>query len=131
MKKYPDINYNILGISNELPKWNYEFLDELNKCKMALNLSRGKPIKYTSSNRIASLIGNGIYTFIDSKTQFNKIFDEDEVGSYKNYDDLGSKIEFLLSNEKKVNQYGKNGKIKYFKLFNNKIITKNMISKTF
>ena len=98
---------------------------------MALNLSRGKPIKYTSSNRIASLIGNGIYTFIDSKTQFNKIFDEDEVGSYNNYDDLGSKIEFLLSNEKKINQYGKNGKIKYFKLFNNKIITKNMISKTF
>ena len=131
IKKYPDINYNILGISNELPKWNYEFLDELNKCKMALNLSRGKPIKYTSSNRIASLIGNGIYTFIDSKTQFNKIFDEDEVGSYKNYDDLGSKIEFLLSNEKKINQYGKNGKIKYFKLFNSKIITKNMISKTF
>ena len=131
IKKYPDINYNILGISNELPKWNYEFLDELNKCKMALNLSRGKPIKYTSSNRIASLIGNGIYTFIDSKTQFNKIFDEDEVGSYKDYDDLGSKIEFLLSNEKKINQYGKNGKIKYFKLFNNKIITKNMISKTF
>ena len=131
IKKYPDINYNILGISNELPKWNYEFLDELNKCKMALNLSRGKPIKYTSSNRIASLIGNGIYTFIDSKTQFNKIFDEDEVGSYKNFDDLGSKIEFLLSNEKKINQYGKNGKIKYFKLFNNKIITKNMISKTF
>ena len=131
IKKYPDINYNILGISNELPKWNYEFLDELNKCKMALNLSRGNPIKYTSSNRIASLIGNGIYTFIDSKTQFNKIFDEDEVGSYNNYDDLGSKIEFLLSNEKKINQYGKNGKIKYFKLFNNKIITKNMISKTF
>ena len=131
IKKYPDINYNILGISNELPKWNYEFLDELNKCKMALNLSRGKPIKYTSSNRIASLIGNGIYTFIDSKTQFNKIFDEDEVGSYKNSDDLGSKIEFLLSNEKKVNQYGKNGKTKYFKLFNNKIIAKNMISKTF
>ena len=131
IKKYPDINYNILGVSNELPKWNYEFLDELNKCKMALNLSRGKPIKYTSSNRIASLIGNGIYTFIDSKTQFNKIFDEDEVGSYKDYDDLGSKIEFLLSNEKKINQYGKNGKIKYFKLFNNKIITKNMISKTF
>ena len=65
---------------------------------MALNLSRGKPIKYTSSNRIASLIGNGIYTFIDKKTKFNEIFDEDEVGSYNTFDDLGSKIEFLLSN---------------------------------
>ena len=98
---------------------------------MALNLSRGKPIKYTSSNRIASLIGNGIYTFIDKKTKFSEIFDEDEVGSYNTFDDLGSKIEFLLSNEKKINQYGKNGKIKYFKLFNNKIVSNKIISNTF
>ena len=130
IKKFPDINYNILGISNELPKWNYDFLDEINKCKMALNLSRGKPIKFTSSNRIASLIGNGIYTFIDEGTQFNKIFNEDEVGSYKSFNDLGSKIEYMLTNEKKINLYGKNGKNKYFKLFNNTIIAKNIINKT-
>jgi hypothetical protein len=105
-------------------------LAELNKCKMALNLSRGKPIKYTSSNRIASLIGNGIYTFVDSGTQLNKIFNEDEVGVYKTFDDLGTKIEYLLTNERKINQYGKNGKHKYFKLFNNKLIAKNIISKT-
>ena len=130
IKKFPNINYNILGISNELPKWNYDFLNEINKCKMALNLSRGKPIKFTSSNRIASLIGNGIYTFIDEGTQFNKIFNEDEVGSYKSFNDLGSKIEYMLTNEKKINQYGKNGKNKYFKLFNNTIIAKNIINKT-
>tara|TARA_B110000114_G_scaffold62775_1_gene66694 strand:- start:425 stop:2509 length:2085 start_codon:yes stop_codon:yes gene_type:complete len=130
IKKFPNINYNILGISNELPKWNYDFLNEINKCKMALNLSRGKPIKFTSSNRIASLIGNGIYTFIDEGTQFNKIFNEDEVGSYKSYNDLGSKIEYMLTNEKKINLYGKNGKNKYFKLFNNTIVAKNIINKT-
>ena len=130
IKKFPNINYNILGIANELPKWNYDFLDEISKCKMALNLSRGKPIKFTSSNRIASLIGNGIYTFIDEGTQFNKIFNEDEVGSYKTFEDLGNKIEYMLTNEKKINQYGKNGKNKYFKLFNNTIITKDIIDKT-
>ena len=119
-----------MGISNELPKWNYDFLSELNKCKMALNLSRGKPIKYTSSNRIASLIGNGIYTFVDLGTQLNKIFNEDEVGTYKTFDDLGSKVEYLLTNERKINQYGKNGKQKYFKLFNNKKIANDMILKT-
>ena len=60
-----------------------------------------------------------------------EIFDEDEVGSYNTFDDLGSKIEFLLSNEKKINQYGKNGKMKYFKLFNNKIVSNKIISNTF
>ena len=131
INNYSNINYNILGISNESPKWNYNYYNELIKCKMALNLSRGKPLKFTSSNRIASLIGNGIYTFIDQGTQFNKIFNEDEAGSYKNVDDLGAKIEYLLTNEDKINEYGKNGKAKYFKLFNNKIISKNIINKTF
>ena len=131
MNKYPNIKYNILGISNELPKWNYNFYEELIKCKMSLNLSRGKPLKYTSSNRIAALIGNGIFTFIDEQTKFKEFFNENEVGFYKNLDDLGNKIEFMLSNPKKIDQYGKNGKSKYFKLFNNQRIAKNIIDNTF
>ncbi len=131
MKKYPRVNYNILGISNEEPKWNYNYYNELSKCKMALNLSRGLPIKLTSSNRIASLIGNGIYTFAHKKNQYDKIFGDDEVGSYNNINELGSKIESLLSNPSKINKYGKNGKKKYFKLYNSKTVTKKIIDSTF
>ena len=131
IKKYPNLNYNILGISNEKPKWNYDFFNELSKCKIALNLSRGKPIKQTSSNRIASLIGNGIYTFIDRRTKYNQIFSEQEVGSYGSVDELGSKIEQLLINPKLIDKFSKNGKEKYFKLYNSKIITKKIIDLTF
>ena len=46
---------------------------------MGLNLSRGKPTKYYSSNRIASLIGNGLLTFIDKKTQLNDFFNKNEI----------------------------------------------------
>ena len=38
---------------------------------------------------------------------------------------------FEVTKEDKINEYGKNGKAKYFKLFNNKIISKNIINKTF
>ena len=127
MKKFPKINYNFLGIANEKPKWNYDFFDELLKTKMALNLSRGKPLKYTSSNRIAALIGNGIYTFIDKKTNFKDFFNENEVGSYKDLDDLGNKIEKLKSKPNLINKYGKAGRDKYFKLFNTKKISKEII----
>ena len=127
MKKFPKINYNFLGIANEKPKWNYDFFDELLKTNMALNLSRGKPLKYTSSNRIAALIGNGIYTFIDKKTNFKDFFNENEVGSYKDLDDLGSKIEKLKSKPNLINKYGKAGRDKYFKLFNTKKISKEII----
>ncbi len=129
--KYPNIKYNILGYSNEPPKWNYDFFKELSKCKMALNLSRGKPLKYTSSNRIAALIGNGIYTFIDKKTKFDDFFNEDEVGTYKDINDLGNKIENLLLKPKLIDEYSKNGKNKYFKLFNSSKIAREIIEKTF
>ena len=131
MGLFPNIKYNILGISNETPKWNYNFYIELAKCKMSLNLSRGKPLKYTSSNRIAALIGNGIFTFIDRNTKFDDFFNDKEVGFYKDVNDLGNKIEHLLSNPNKINEYAKRGKNKYFKLFNNKLITSNIINKTF
>ena len=131
MKKFPKINYNFLGIAYEKPKWNYDFFDELLKTKMALNLSRGKPLKYTSSNRIAALIGNGIYTFIDQKTNFKDFFNENEVGSYKDLNDLGNKVEKLKSNPNLINKYGKAGRDKYFKLFNTKKISKNIIDIVF
>ena len=131
INNYPEINYNILGISNQNPKWNYHFYEELLKCKMALNLSRGLPLKYTSSNRIAALVGNGIYTFIDAKTKFNDYFNKDELGFYNNTQDLGKQIEYLLKFPDKINKYGKNGKEKYFKLFNSKKIAQNILDKIF
>ena len=131
INKFPNISYNFLGIANENPKWNYDFYKELLKCKMALNLSRGNPLKYTSSNRIASLIGNGIYTFIDIKTKYAEFFNENEMGTYNSIDELGKKIEYLKSKPKKIDEYGKAGKIKYFKLFNNIKISKEIISKIY
>ncbi len=126
-----NINFNILGVANENPKWNYDFYKELSKCKMALNLSRGKPIKYATSNRIASLVANGIYTFIDKKTKFNDFFDEDEMGFYTNENDLVAKIENLKLNEKKLYKNAKNGMRRYFSLFNNKLVSKYIIDRTF
>ena len=37
---------------------------------MGLNLSRGEPIKYYSSDRITQIIGNGLVTLIDEKTGY-------------------------------------------------------------
>ena len=120
-----------LGLYNEEPKWNYDFYKELSKCKMALNLSRGKPIKYATSNRIASLVANGIYTFIDRKTKYDDFFDDSEMGFYKDEIDLVNKIEKLKSKEEKIYKYAKNGMKRYFSLFNNKLVSKYIIDRTF
>ena len=98
---------------------------------MALNLSRGKPIKYATSNRIASLVGNGIYTFIDEKTKYNDFFDETEMGFYKNEKDLIKKVENLKGQNDKIYKYSKNGMKRYFDLFNNKLVSKYILDRTF
>ena len=126
-----EINFNILGIADENPKWNYDFYKELSKCKMALNLSRGKPIKYATSNRIASLVANGIYTFIDRKTKYDDFFDENEMGFYKDEKDLVNKIEKLRTDDDKIFKFAMNGMKRYFSLFNNKLVTKYIIDRTF
>ena len=69
VKKIPDVKYDFYGFSNKQPIWGNEFNNALINSKMGLNLSRGKPTKYYSSNRIASIMGNGLLTFIDEKVQ--------------------------------------------------------------
>ena len=67
---------------------------------MGLNLSRGKPTKYYSSNRIASIMGNGLLTFIDEKVQMDHFFNKKEIIFYKNISDLADKIRFYAHNDK-------------------------------
>ena len=38
IKKFPNINYNFLGVANESPKWNYDFFDELFKVQNGTKL---------------------------------------------------------------------------------------------
>ena len=91
---------------------------------MALNLSRGRPTKYYSSNRIASIVGNGLLTFIDRKVQLGDFFNNNEIIFYDNLIDLSDKIKFYSANDKLRKKIAENGKKKYFKLFNETKISK-------
>ena len=66
-KKLENINFDFYGFKDKEPIWGNEFYQSLVNSKMGLNLSRGLPTKYYSSNRIASLMGNGLLTFVDKK----------------------------------------------------------------
>ena len=127
VRKIPEIKYDFYGFSNKQPIWGYEFNNALINCKMGLNLSRGKPTKYYSSNRIASLMGNGLLTFIDKKVELDDFFNSNEMIFYNNIDELSDKIKFYSVNENIRRKIAQNGKKKYFKLFNETKITKFFI----
>jgi glycosyltransferase involved in cell wall biosynthesis len=130
MSRSIDITYNIFGFNNIQPVWGDQFIKEISKCKFALNLSRGQPVKYYSSNRIASLVANGIPTLIDKKVKFNDFFSNKEMIFYNDIYDLIDKINFYKKNDRMRIQIGINGKNRYFKIFNNRIVADYIVSKT-
>ena len=109
------------------PVWGDEFLDKISNCSMGLNLSRGKPIKYYSSDRIAQLIGNGLLTFINEKTFLSDFFSDKEIIFYKNINDLSEKLNKYKTDKRQRSSIAKAGKIKYHKYFNSDLVTDYII----
>ena len=75
-------------------------------------------------------MGNGLLTFIDKKTQMSDFFNKNEIVTYENMNDLSDKINFYKHNDKSRKKISKNGKIKYFKLFNELKTTKYIVDKS-
>jgi hypothetical protein len=130
MNKSDDLTYNIYGFNNIQPIWGDDFIKEISKCRFGLNLSRGRPVKYYSSNRIATLVANGMPTLIDEKIKYRDFFSDNEMIFYKDLNELIDKVNFYKRNEEKRIKIGINGKIKYQKIFNNRIVSDYIISKT-
>ena len=124
------IKFNIFGMKNNQPVWAEEFKNELSKSKMALNLSQGNPLKFYSSDRLAQLIGNGILTFVDVRTQLNKLFSKKEVVFYKNNNDLINKIIKFKNSDKLRNKIAYQGMKKYHTNMNSEKIAHFIVNKT-
>ena len=87
-----DVKFEIYGLNKIQPIWADHFYKTISNVKMGLNLSRGEPIKYYSSDRITQIIGNGLVTLIDEKTGYRDFFNDKEMVFYKNINDLSEKI---------------------------------------
>ena len=129
--KNSEIKFDFYGLKNRQPLWAEDFKYQLSKSKMGLNLSRGKPLKYYSSDRIAQLMGNGLLTFIDEKTSYSDFFNKNEIITYTNTNDLVEKILKFKKDDRRRRQIAKNGKNKYLKIFNSSNVANFIISKTF
>ncbi len=127
----PNIKFDIYGANNVQPVWADNYLKAISNSKMGLNLSRGEPIKYYSSDRITQIIGNGLVTLIDEKTRYRDFFNDQEMVFYKSVNDLAEKITKISKDEKLRKKIGRKGKMKYLKYFNSTEVAKYIINKTF
>jgi glycosyltransferase involved in cell wall biosynthesis len=129
--KTDSIKFDIYGLDKKQPIWADHYFKIISKAKMGLNLSRGKPIKYYSSDRISQIIGNGLVTLIDKKTEYEDFFSKKEMVFYNGISDLSEKIIRIANDEKLRKAIGHAGKAKYFKHFNSTIVADFIINKTF
>ena len=131
LKKTNNIKFDIYGLNNKQPIWADHYFKVISNAKMGLNLSRGKPIKYYSSDRIVQIIGNGLVTLIDEKTEYKDFFTNKEMVFYKSMGDLSEKILKISNDDKLRKNIGHAAKNKYFKYCSSTLIADFIINKTF
>ncbi len=130
LKKNHNIKFDIYGMNNVQPIWGDDFIKRISSSSMGLNLSRGKPVKYYSSDRIAQLLGNGLLTFVHEDIYFKDFFSSKEIIFYKDINDLSYKLNKYKKNHKERKKIAQQGKIKYFKYFNSTIVADYILSNT-
>jgi hypothetical protein len=121
-KNLPNIKFAEFGYKGIEPIWGENYFYYLKKSKMSLNISRGKYQNLYSSDRISSLIGNGLLVFTNIKTKMNKLLNKNEVIYYSNKKDLAKKILFYSQHDRLRSQIAKRAYLKYHKHFSNKIV---------
>ena len=126
----PNIKFDIYGLGKVQPIWADHFFKTIANAKMGLNLSRGNPIKYYSSDRITQIMGNGLACLIDEKTQYRNFFSDKEMVFYKNINELSEKIIKISKDDKLRRNIARRGKEKYLKYFNSTLVSEFILTKT-
>ena len=129
--KLTDIDFDFFGYDNKEPLWADKFIESIKNYDMGLNLSRGKPLKYYSSDRIVQIIGNGLLCLIDQKTQLSNLIPSNCAVYYKDINDLAKKINFYKKNIKLMKKIASRGRKFYNKNYNSTIVSQYFIDITF
>ncbi len=125
------LKFDVYGMNNVQPIWADQFLKKISNSYMGLNLSRGDPIKYYSSDRIVQLVGNGLLTFIHQNTFLSDFFSKNELIFYKDINDLSYKLNKFKKDKKQGKKIARKGRDKYLKYFNSDLVSDFILSKTF
>lgn len=126
-----NINYKHFGASRDTLVLGNDFLELLSQSKMAINYSRFNDISLYSSDRIVQLVGQGVLVFTPRIPNFDKLFTEEEVVYFDDFNDLEQKVSYYLKHENERIKVAQAGHKKAHELFNEKIVTYQMLEKIY
>lgn len=126
-----NIKVGIFGNSKENLILGKKYFDIITNSKIALNYSRYNDIELYSSDRIVQLTANGILTMSPKIPKYDKLFNDNEVVYFADFNDFQEKLEYYLQNQEERIKIAKNGFLKAHKSFNNIKISQYFIEKIF
>jgi len=122
-----NISNMFIGLNNIQPRWGMDFYKTLLESKISLNISRGRYKKLYSSDRIASLAGNGSFIINEYTNRYNLLFKKNEIVNFYNINDLIKKIKFFLKKDKLRYSISKQN----YKRWHSKYNSKNIVNYIF
>lgn len=128
---FKNINYKHFGTSRDTLVFGNDFLELLFQSKMAINYSRFNDISLYSSDRIVQLAGQGVLVFTPKIPNFEKLFTEEEVVYFDDFNDLEQKVSYYLKYEDERVKIAQAGHKKAHEVFNEKVVTLQMLEKIY
>ncbi len=125
--KVPGLNWLLAGLKGKPALNGYVYLEKLAETAMGLNLSRLNDIYHYSSDRMVHIMANGGLAFIDRRTGFNDVFEEDEVAFYTEREEFFDKLNFFKKNPEARQRAARKGYQKIHTEFNEVTITREMM----
>ena len=131
INKNKKIKFDVYGMNEVQPIWGDRFLNTVCNSSMGLNLSRGHPVKYYSSDRIAQIFGNGLLAFVNEKACFEDFLPKNTFVNYNDINDLSYKLNKYKKDKKERKKIAKKGRDFYLKNMNSTIVADYILSKIF
>lgn len=130
--KTSGVKADFIGMFGEPPRFGYAYESLLRTSKMALSINRWDgQFKWSSSDRLAHLMGNGLLTFQSDGNQLQRFFSDRETVFYHDAGDLCEKVEYYAAHDDARRAIASAGRAAYHRLFSGKRVLKFMLETLF
>ncbi|MCP5208700.1 MAG: glycosyltransferase family 1 protein [Hahellaceae bacterium] len=123
----PQLRLRVCGSLGFPLAYGAQYFSLLSQSLCGLNFSKGNDRYWYSSDRIASLMGNGLCTFTPRVPGLEVLFGEDEVVYFDSPQDLLTKLTWALHNSENVKEVAYRGWQKAHRAYNTDRICKYML----
>lgn len=129
-QRLPQVRFDFRGFDGKPPIFGSEYGHALAKCRMGLNLDKATGWFLYSSARMAQYMGNGLLTFIERSSNFDRFFSDEEAVFYETLDDLTTQIARFKADDAMAREVAAKGRAKYHELFDCSRIARYIIEVT-